>query len=701
MPEKRKNTKRYRAEADEEEEENDGNEGEGGCYYDAGPDFVAGGTPEAARGHQQQINTTMDWAASEQVPQVPSEVDEDEAVVESPSRVLSNPSPTQDISESAKERYSPSVYTDPALEAFTYQPPSDNDDDEDDDADDHQIQTQTPINGGDSAPLPPILEEPHAKRLKLSHGSLVELGPTEQRKDEEGMDMDVEGEASYIVQNSVMEDNSVTQLDTNPNTTNLEVGEDNSVNMVYTAAAPAAASGELELIVLENATPANEEDSDTTDKSTEGDARPQQRKKIATDCWLDKITPKELAILSDANSMYNDVIMDALAEMLVPMCPGYRYMNSRVFENLLDLGVTFGRGGGGGGEDQRQRTTLFAGALEDAEQVLVTINHVNTHWLLGRASLSDKVIYLYDSLGDQDTPAFRHAKAVMRKLAAGVEMNQQKEQQQQEQLNDDAAWKCVRVPVAQQIDVVSCGVHVIANMLHIMTNTKFLSTTASMDAGMYRFMFKALLTRTDEKAQWKMGEFADYVDKVCQERIPAIQPTLPSSTSIEGTSSVSAMRDAFKRIVAQRKALSARRLDAVIHLRQQLQVPHEMLRTIACLYAPAAEGRFGASRTAAENDGKRIAAILTKATDLQRDMAGSTGADEALMNLKPRLETKLLRPKAIRRYADRQLQYISFGITRIYRALGMLDFAGCARQIDQVAAELRAEMDEAQQELKR
>lgn len=209
------------------------------------------------------------------------------------------------------------------------------------------------------------------------------------------------------------------------------------------------------------------------------------------DPWRHCIGENEVARLSDTGSMCNDEIMQALADMLVAMCPGYQHINSRVYQLPSD------------DMPLRNCDHLFAGLLEDAEQILVTINLRNAHWMLGRADLVHKRLVVYDSLHiSPETEFSQHARRVMRQLTRYINQHQQQGGEE---------WPCEFVQVALQEGVVNCGVHVIVNLLHLITGT-VLPTT--VEAALYRLIFQAILVQPQPLQQLE-ASLADRMTSSC------------------------------------------------------------------------------------------------------------------------------------------------------------------------------------------
>lgn len=83
---------------------------------------------------------------------------------------------------------------------------------------------------------------------------------------------------------------------------------------------------------------------------------------------------------------------------------------------------------------------------------------------------------------------------------------------------------------------------------------------------------------------------------------------------------------------------------------------------------------------------KHVSGVLSPA------LTASAG-DETMQKLKSALETC----KAVRRFQAQRLKHLSFGSTRLFRALAMLDFEASCRSLEKRACGLRSEMAELNQ----
>lgn len=128
-------------------------------------------------------------------------------------------------------------------------------------------------------------------------------------------------------------------------------------------------------------------------------------------------------------------------------------------------------------ELRAQHAIRYAGA----KHIFVTINSKNVHWLLGHVDIEARRLLIYNSLLDaQDST--EKGRAVLRQLADHLPPNQ----------DQNFEWKSSEVvPVLQQQDEFSCGVYMIANLVHLVTGRPL--PTSSLDTGLWCFIFTALL----------------------------------------------------------------------------------------------------------------------------------------------------------------------------------------------------------------
>lgn len=240
------------------------------------------------------------------------------------------------------------------------------------------------------------------------------------------------------------------------------------------------------------------------------------------DPWEQLINENESDILLSSSKWYNDAIIQSLAEILTSLCPRYRHVSCLALRNVLgklpadsDAGqkkrnngkdekeVTIS--GGNGHEDPRTRMRrhgFLAGLLHNVDHVLVTVNCNNQHWILCHISLDHHSVFVYDSLVDEKGKFRAHAVATTQHLARHIDAFLEKDEMYLDvDVDLDTAatnWPCHDVHVPQQTNTDDCGVHVMINMLYLITNTELPPKEDSIDSSLYRTIFRALLLQQQQ-----------------------------------------------------------------------------------------------------------------------------------------------------------------------------------------------------------
>lgn len=200
--------------------------------------------------------------------------------------------------------------------------------------------------------------------------------------------------------------------------------------------------------------PSASNDGERDDPTAESDEYP--------DPWAPFITSKELATLAQNDAWLSDTEVVPLAQMIASAGGKERFRHVHTSTEILT-------GHGAGHLEELLRSQLDDIMRQPTPpQILVTINSKNQHWVLGAADLGARKLRVYDSrLGAGHRQG---AMDTMNLLAERVFAPVIRESVQQPEF---VPWPRVEeVPCVQQDDGHNCGVHMLVNMMFLVTATQ-------------------------------------------------------------------------------------------------------------------------------------------------------------------------------------------------------------------------------------